>query len=413
MNQLRIVGVLLVIGMLPSLLPGALFAQPEGVPLDPGPIPAAPILPASFPTQNPTLPPEVGPMPTQNPVNQPDPTPAPIVLTPMPTNPDPQSTPTPSATPATPAVAPATPPATPAPAVPATPTATPGAAPVVPVPLINPPPPSAGGGNSTIPPVMNYTLPSGSTVTFGIPNGDGGFNPNAVLGPPQVLKKTATEQGEPRLWMGGVEFGLNGSEGNSQILKIRFGANATRKSQTNLLAADLFYGFSTQNSERNENKMLLSVRDEILLAGTQWSPFLAGTTEYDEFRDYEFRYASHAGLSYLFWKTEKSLFKGRFGVGTSVEVSPEDTRYNPEGMLGYDFNWRFTDRQRFVTSADFFQDLGNLERQRVRVRGAYEILVDPESNLTLRLGIQERYDSQPGNAKPNDLDFFATLMFRF
>jgi hypothetical protein len=31
----------------------------------------------------------------------------------------------------------------------------------------------------------------------------------------------------------------------------------------------------------------------------------------------------------------------------------------------------------------------------------------------MRLGIQERYDSDPGNAKRNDLNYFATMGIKF
>jgi hypothetical protein len=47
------------------------------------------------------------------------------------------------------------------------------------------------------------------------------------------------------------------------------------------------------------------------------------------------------------------------------------------------------------------------------VRAAYEILIAPEWGLTLRLGIQDRYDSDPGDAKRNDFDYFSTLLLKF
>lgn len=50
---------------------------------------------------------------------------------------------------------------------------------------------------------------------------------------------------------------------------------------------------------------------------------------------------------------------------------------------------------------------------RVRSFAAYEIVLNPGRNLALRPGIQDRYDSRPGPAKPNDVDYFTTLLFKF
>ena len=33
--------------------------------------------------------------------------------------------------------------------------------------------------------------------------------------------------------------------------------------------------------------------------------------------------------------------------------------------------------------------------------------------MVLRLGVQDRYDSNPGPARRNDLNYFVTLLFRF
>ncbi len=49
----------------------------------------------------------------------------------------------------------------------------------------------------------------------------------------------------------------------------------------------------------------------------------------------------------------------------------------------------------------------------MRARAAYEYILDPEMGMILRLGAQDRYDSNPGNAKRNDLTYFATWGLKF
>jgi hypothetical protein len=88
-------------------------------------------------------------------------------------------------------------------------------------------------------------------------------------------------------------------------------------------------------------------------------------------------------------------------------------RWVPEAVVGGDFNHRFTDRQGFVSTVDVFPNLSQLGQFRVRARAGYEIVISPEHGMVLRLGVQDRYDSNPGPAKRNDLNYFTTLLFRF
>ena len=67
----------------------------------------------------------------------------------------------------------------------------------------------------------------------------------------------------------------------------------------------------------------------------------------------------------------------------------------------------------FLSSVDMYPNLSQLGQYRVRARAGYEIVIAPEHGLVLRLGVQDRYDSDPGDAKRNDLAYFTTLGFKF
>jgi hypothetical protein len=62
---------------------------------------------------------------------------------------------------------------------------------------------------------------------------------------------------------------------------------------------------------------------------------------------------------------------------------------------------------------DVYPNLSQLGQYRVRARAGYEIVIDPTRGMVLRLGLQERYDSSPGNAKRNDVSYFTSLLFKF
>lgn len=222
---------------------------------------------------------------------------------------------------------------------------------------------------------------------------------------------------QPLRWKGGLEFGLSGSQGNSDVFALRLGANADRKSDANLFHLDLLYTLTHQDGITRQNQAILNARDEILFRGSPWSLFSALQVEYDEFRAYDFRVGSYGGVSYRWLKTESTLLKTRLGAGAVREIDtraggPSD-RWVPEAVIGGDFNHRVTDRQGFVSSLDVFPNLSQIGQYRVRARAGYEIVLDPEHGMVLRLGVQDRYDSSPGPARRNDVNYFTTLMFRF
>jgi len=263
--------------------------------------------------------------------------------------------------------------------------------------------------------------PPGGGAFFGAAP-DAKFDDKALLGaPPPPPKPIVVPDGSPptpppRIWTGGFEFGLNGSQGDIDVLNIRLGAQADRKTDRNSFHSDFLYTLNTQSGIVNQNQALLNARDEILFRDSPWSIFSALQMEYDELRSYDLRVGVYGGVGYKWWDNGKTLFKTRAGAGAVREINTRDgvaDRWVPEAVFGFDFNHAFTDRQRFVSSVDVYPSLSNLEHVRVRARAAYEVMLDPEHGMVLRLGVQERYDSQPGNGEANALNYFATLMFKY
>ena len=220
----------------------------------------------------------------------------------------------------------------------------------------------------------------------------------------------------PPLWKGGIELGLNGSQGNSDVLSLRVGANADRRVERNWFHLDLLYTGSQQDGVTKQNQALLNLRDELLFPGSPHSLFSATQVEYDEFRAYDLQVGSYLGVAYRWVKTDATLFKTRVGAGAVRQIDTSGTspsRWVPEAVLGGDWNHRFTDRQGFISSLDVFPNLSQIGQFRVRARAGYEIILAPEYGMVLRLGVQDRYDSSPGPAKRNDVNYFTTLLFKF
>ncbi|QVL32949.1 DUF481 domain-containing protein [Telmatocola sphagniphila] len=222
---------------------------------------------------------------------------------------------------------------------------------------------------------------------------------------------------EPKVWSGSFEAGINGSSGNTDVLNVRIAGNLRRETDENIFTSDLVYGTARQNGILNQDKALYNARDEILFGpDNPWALFTALQVEYDQFRDYEFRVGLFGGVSYTFLKDDNILFKGRIGLGETDEIGKTGvpSKWVTEALFGWDFDYKFTDRQKFTSSIDVYPSLTNFGQYRVRAKAAYEVLIDPSTGATLKVGIQDRYDTDPGfNYKRNDLDYFTAIMFKF
>ncbi len=119
------------------------------------------------------------------------------------------------------------------------------------------------------------------------------------------------------------------------------------------------------------------------------------------------------GLGYHLIKTEGAKLTGRFGAGTSREFGGPNDKWVPEAILGMDYEHKLTRRQKLSGSFDYFPDWGDFMDYRLVTQASWELLLDEETNLSLKVGLIDRYDSTSEGRKPNDLDYFLTLLWKW
>jgi putative salt-induced outer membrane protein YdiY len=239
-----------------------------------------------------------------------------------------------------------------------------------------------------------------------------------------VVKKTRQEESDLlseneqdppiKLWEGSFTLGLDGAEGNNEAMNLHVGFNAQRKTELHLLYLDLDYNRRTTNTISTANRLFSQARYERLIRETAWSLFVESIGEYDEFQDFNFRITAHIGVGYWLFKTHQASLKGRFGSGFSHEIGgPKDNYYVPELIIGIDYERRVSARQKFIATVDYMPDESKFSEFRLNGLAGWEFLLDQETNLSLRLAVRNRYNSSPGTARPNDLDYAALLLWKF
>lgn len=216
-------------------------------------------------------------------------------------------------------------------------------------------------------------------------------------------------------WKGAASVGLNGASGNSETFYVRAGLDLNRLTSASKSTANFKYSYATSSGEKSEDNARLDLRHDWLPKGnSRWRPFVQGSLEYDQFQNWDLRLSANAGLGYELIKTEKLLILPRAGLGFSREFGGSDNKLHPEALFGLDVEYAINDRSKLFASSDTFIRLDQASEYRILSKAGYEILIDATTGLSLRLGLENRYDAAARNdSKRNDFTYFALVVWNF
>lgn len=216
-------------------------------------------------------------------------------------------------------------------------------------------------------------------------------------------------------WDGSVAFGLNGNSGNTENLSFRGTIAAKRATERMETTLGFLYSYANQDSESTENRARFDARNDWLFGeDRRWRYFVSGFVEYDEFQDWDLRVGVFTGFGYDFIKNERTTLTGRAGLGVVSDFGGDDDETRFEGLLGLDWTHQINDRNKVYASVTYYPDFSDVPEFRIEAKAGWEIKLDETNGLFLTLGVEDRYDSDPGgDSKNNDFAYFALLGWNF
>lgn len=216
-------------------------------------------------------------------------------------------------------------------------------------------------------------------------------------------------------WVSRIELGLSGASGNTSNFNLRTAFNTSRDTREFLTKLDASYTLGVTNNDKSTDRAEVQGRNDWKMPGSPWRIFLTGTFEYDRFQDWNYRTSAIAGPGYELIRSDTVLLLLRAGAGLSREFAGADNRFNPELNFGGDYEYTITDYQRLVARADIFPSLLNFPSDyRIALNGAYEVRLNTAVPLLLKLGVENRYESEPtGGKRRNDLLYFLNIVHSF
>ena len=233
--------------------------------------------------------------------------------------------------------------------------------------------------------------------------------------PPPELPSTNGMSDFWNSWKHNVEIGFNGAEGNSDNFSIRGGVGFKREATDMVTVAGINYKYAQQDDTKSQSRGEAFIKNDYIWQDTKWGFFWQGKLEYDEFQAWDWRASFFLGPSYTFVKNDRTLFRGRAGLGFAYEMGgTADEEVHPEAMLGFDWEHKINDRQKVFLTAEWYPSLDEFPEYRAYVKGGWEVLVDPDANMFLKLGFEDRYDhGAEDDRKKNDFEYYGMISWVF
>lgn len=240
---------------------------------------------------------------------------------------------------------------------------------------------------------------------------------------PPATPGEATTDEDPRLgllsrvltgWSHRVELAASGTEGNARTGNFRGAFSASRSTELTKASLSLTYQYGTRDSSVTQERFVTSGRFDRLMKDSRWRSFLSGSFETDRFRDWDYRLTGGGGFGYQVIKDEKTDLLARGGLSLAQDIGGLDESVRSEAILGLDLTRTISERQKIVGALDFLPTIGEVDQFRVNARLSWEILLDPESRLSLRIGGENRYDTTArAGALRNDISYYAGIAVEF
>ncbi len=215
-------------------------------------------------------------------------------------------------------------------------------------------------------------------------------------------------------WSHRIEIAASGTEGNARTGTFRGAFSATRSTELTKASFSMSYQYGTQDSSVVQERFVTSGRLDRLMKESRWRSFLTGSFETDRFRDWDIRLTGGGGFGYQLVKDEKTDLLARGGLSLAQDIGGLDESVRSEAILGLDLTRTISERQKIVGAVDFLPTIGELDQFRLNARVSWEILLDPESRLSLRIGGENRYDTTArAGARRNDTSYYAGIAVEF
>ena len=232
---------------------------------------------------------------------------------------------------------------------------------------------------------------------------------------PQMRKLAAkTSRLREKGWKLSSDVSADTSSGNTDEQVLRIGSHVGQTLPNSRRKMDASYYWKSSEGSTSDNKLTIGLGHDWLNPESEWFWFTLGRFDYDEFESWEKRINAQAGPGYHLIKSDNMTLDGRLGIGARREWGSQNNNVKAEALIGADYQWDLTDKQKIVLAPYYFPVVGDLDDYRARVSGEWRFSFQEDMLLSFLIGTLYEYTSLVDPDKSHgDLRLYMGLRFGF
>ena len=220
---------------------------------------------------------------------------------------------------------------------------------------------------------------------------------------------------EPHVpWSRAFEFGVAGAQGPSESFDMRLGLEAQRTTPHVSHSFELRHADKRAREQTDVRTVLVEGRVEWPTPEDGWTYYVHGSSELEKVEKTDYRVAADTGVGYELTDEDDKKLVWRVGGSWSGELNEEDSELTPELSTGIEWNRKVSDRHRITARVEYFPSVQDVEEFRLNSKAAWEMLIDPDSGLSLKFNVSDRQiQNKTAEREIGRLDYSALFLWPF
>ncbi|MBY0313239.1 MAG: DUF481 domain-containing protein [Phycisphaerales bacterium] len=220
-------------------------------------------------------------------------------------------------------------------------------------------------------------------------------------------------------WKFTLEGGWNGSSGDNNQQSFRIRLAGVRPAADNTTSASVAWNHQQVDGDARASNVVVDMRNDwnsgpTGTGGGSWGFYVAMNSEFNEFTAWDYRISGNAGLSFDLLKNDDLTLVLRTGLGGTREFGSLNNDPRLEVWPSLDASLKIDDRSKLGAALTGAVNVEDVDGSRANMKAWYEVLLDPEHNLSLKLGIENKYEYAPVLGRENNqLEYYAALVISF
>ena len=214
-------------------------------------------------------------------------------------------------------------------------------------------------------------------------------------------------------WHGTIDFGVSGSQGNSENLNLNGRFRAKYKGTHAVHSYGLSFLDRKSRDQIIARRATIDMRIEWHLPDSPWSYFVSGRNEYDAKKTFDFRINAVTGIGYELFSTDIANMITRLGGSVSREVGTPEDAYIPEISSSFEWHRQWGPQSDLGMEVEYFPSVIEMDDFRFYSTVFYAVQVHPDWKMRIKFSVTDRYDSKTQSEYRNDLDYSAVFSWKY